>query len=247
MARYEPRLAVDRQDPVRRTYYMRTLLRLITVATVLTGVAQAQTAPAQAPPPGTTSSKGYVEAFAQSAFGNVTSQAYGGEGGYTVWKNVKVFAEFGQIRNVAPAELGAAAQLIAGYLSQTQGNVSFFVKEPVSFGAGGVRYLIPVGGSKLEPYVMVGFGVAKVRKDVTFTVGGSDVTNQLLTLGVVLGSDLTGEFSKPLATFGGGVSWLLWRQVTADLQFRFTHIGAEDETTSAINVGRAGVGIGVRF
>jgi opacity protein-like surface antigen len=224
---------------------MRILVTLITFATLLTGVAQAQTSPA--PTPAATTSKGYVEAVAQSAFGNVTSQSYGGEGGYTVWKNVQVFVEFGQIRNVAPAELGAAAQLIAGYLSQTQGNVTFSVKEPASFGAGGVKYLIPVGGAKFEPYVMVGFGVAKVTKDVVFTVGGSDVTSQLGNLGVVLGSDLSGEFSKPIVTFGGGVSWLLWRQLTADLQFRFTHIGAEDATESATNVGRAGVGIGVRF
>jgi opacity protein-like surface antigen len=114
-----------------------------------------------------------------------------------------------------------------------------------------VKYLIPVGGAKFEPYVMVGFGVAKVRKDVAFFVGGSDVTGQLLNLGVVLGSDLSGEFTKPIVTFGGGVSWQLWRQITADLQIRFSHIGAEDATASdappATTVGRAGVGIGVRF
>jgi opacity protein-like surface antigen len=223
---------------------LRGLVMCLTIATAFGGVAHAQAPPA-APP--VVESKGYVEVFAQSAFGNVTSQAYGGEVGYTVHKNLQVFVEFGQVRNVAPPERGAAAQLIAGFLSQTQGNVSFSVKEPVTFGAGGVKYLIPMSRSRVEPYVLVGVGVAKVTKDVTFAVGSADVTGQLTSLGVQLGSDLSGEFKKPMVTLGGGVDWPFWRQVVVGLQFRFSHIGAEDETTSATNIGRAGAAVGIRF
>jgi len=227
---------------------MRILVTLVTFATLLAGVAQAQTS-STPPPAASPGNRGYVELFAQSAFGNVTSQAYGGEGGYTVWKNLQVFVEVGQMRNVAPAELGAKAQQIAAFLSQAAqglGDVTFTAREPASFGAGGVKYLIPVNSVRVVPYVMGGFGVAKIRKDVAFLVGGTDVTSQVGNL-VVLGSDLSGEFSKPIVTFGGGVVWQLWRQLAADLQFRFTHIGPEDDTEPAINVGRAGVGIGVRF
>jgi opacity protein-like surface antigen len=78
-------------------------------------------------------------------------------------------------------------------------------------------------------------------------LGGSDVTSQLTSLGVQLGSDLSGEFKKPMVTVGGGVDWPFWREIFVGLQFRFSRIGAEDETTSATNIGRAGAAVGIRF
>ena len=47
----------------------------------------------------------------QSAFGNVTSQSYGGEVGVTVRPKLQVFVEGGMVRDVATAEIGTAAQL----------------------------------------------------------------------------------------------------------------------------------------
>src|SRR5712691_1493975 len=97
-------------------------------------------------------------------------------------------------------------------------------------------------GTKLQPYVLGAIGVAHVTKDVKFLSAGSDITSSLNTL-VTLGTDLQGDFSKAMVTFGGGVVWPVWRQVIADFQFRYSHIGAEDETSQAISVGRAGIGI----
>jgi hypothetical protein len=91
---------------------------------------------------------------------------------------------------------------------------------------------------------MAGGGIAKVSQNATFTVGGTDVTGNLAQFNAVLGSDLSGSFTKPMIVFGGGVTYPLWQQLVADFQFRFGRILAED---GAINVGRAGIGIGVRF
>ena len=224
--------------------WLAVVVGTITLSGALGEVAHAQTTSAS----GVTGSKGYVVGVAQSAFGNVTSQSYGGEFGVTVMKNVQVFAEFGQMRNVASSDLGTNALIIAGFLSQTQTGVSVSIKEPASFGAGGVRYLIPVTGVNVQPYVMGGFGIANVSKTVAFTVGGSDVTSSLSTqYGVVLGTDLSGDFTKPMITVGGGVVWPVWQQVVIDFQVRFGRIFPEDETTSAITASRAGVGFGVRF
>ncbi len=187
---------------------------------------------------------GYVEAVAQSAFGNVTSQSYGAELGVTVYPNLQVFVEAGQTRNVATAAFSAAAQTIAGGLSQTQANVGFSVKEPVTFGAAGLRYVIPVTGSKVQPYVLAGAGIAKVKQDATFTIGGTDVTSTLQQFNTQLGTDLSGSFTKPIIVFGGGVAYPVWQQLLVDFQFRFGRILAEDE---GINVSRVGIGIGVRF
>ena len=216
---------------------MRVAMAGVLVWIAFSGVVHAQSA---APPP----DKGYVEVVAQSAFGNVTSQSYGVELGFNVLPTLQVFVEAGQTRNVATSRLGTDAQKIAGGLSQTQAGVGYSVKEPVTFGAASVRFLIPVTGSKAQPYVLAGVGMAKVKQDVVFTVGGNDVTSTLPSLGVVLGTDLSGEFTKPMFVFGGGVAYPVWQQVIVDAQFRFGRILAEG---SAINVSRAGLGLGVRF
>jgi opacity protein-like surface antigen len=201
--------------------------------------ASAQTAPVAAPP-----DHGYVEGVLQSAFGNVTSQSYGVELGVSLMPNVQVFGEGGMVRDVATSEIGAAAQAIAGYLSQTQTNVQFRVKQPVTFGVAGLKYVVPTASS-LRPYVIGGGGIARVKQDVTFTVGGSDVTPNLASqFGVQLGTDLSGTFTKPTIVAGAGLMWPAWQRLVIDVQYRYNHIFAEG---SAITVNRAGVGIGVRF
>jgi opacity protein-like surface antigen len=212
---------------------------IVTLGTLaLGGVAHAQSASAPA------ATRGYVEAVAQSAFGNVTSQSYGGEIGITVRPNLQVFVEGGQTRDVATAELSAAALIMAGALSQAATGSAFTVREPVSFGAAGVKWLVPMQGSKVQPYVMAGAGIASVKQDVKFTVNGTDVTSNIQQYGIVLGSDLSGSFSKPMLVLGAGVTYPMWQRLVLDLQFRFGRIFAED---AGINVSRLGLGIGFRF
>src|ERR1700737_5036458 len=120
---------------------MKSLLVLVVSVIVLSGIAEAQTTAGRAggPDPDTA----YCEGFAQSAFGNVTSQSYGVEAGYTISTGLQVFVEAGRIRDVATSDLGVNAQTIAGALIQSQSNtVRYTVKEPVSFGVAGVKYLI---------------------------------------------------------------------------------------------------------
>jgi opacity protein-like surface antigen len=212
-----------------------------------------QSAYAQAQPgAGATPDRGYLEAVAQSALSNVTSQSYGAEGGVTVWGNLQIFIEAGRTTNVATQDLGSSAQQITTYLSTVQSAaVSVNLKEPVSFGAAGVRLRFPVG-SKASPYVMGGIGFAKVTKDVHFLLGGSDATNNLAQYGVTLGSDLTGSYTKPMLVLGGGVAWTAWQRLVIDFQYRYGRIFPEDQTPSSaamqgINVSRVGAGVGVVF
>jgi hypothetical protein len=219
---------------------MRLLSALFVSTIALGGVAHAQTgAPAAA------ADKGYVEAVAQSAFGNVTSQSFGAEAGFALAPQLQIFVEGGKTRDVATKAIGSGAQLIANALADTQSNVGFSVKEPVIFVDAGVRFsLFPPGQSKIRPYVMAGAGVAKVTQDVKFTVGGSDVTSTIQQYGIVLGSDLSGDFTKAMIVFGGGVMVPAWKQLVLDFQFRLGRILAEDE---GITLGRVGLGVGVRF
>jgi opacity protein-like surface antigen len=205
---------------------------------VLHGVADAQTAPAAQP------DTWYVQAAGDAAFGNANSQAYAGEVGFTVIPNVQVFVEGGRINNVAGATAGAAAQLILTGLAQTQSNVGVSVKEPVTFGTAGVKYLVPVTGTKLQPYVMGGIGIAKVKQDVRFTVNGTDVTAGLTQLGVQLGTDLSGDFTKAMLTLGGGVAVPVWQRLVLDVHYRYGRIFVPGQD---INVSRAGIGVRVGF
>lgn len=224
---------------------MRSLLAVLVGSLALGGVAHAQSGRPAAS--ASVEDAGYVEVVAQSAFGNVTSQSYGIEAGFTVRPNLQLFVEVGQTKNVATAELSAAAQTIAGALSQTQNSVGFSTKEPVTFGNVGIRYSVPVSGSRARPYVLGGFGLASVKRNVAFTVGGTDVTGSLSQDqygNIVLGTDLTGSETKPMFVLGAGLALPAWERLIIDLQFRVGRIFAED---AAITVSRAGIGIGVRF
>jgi len=221
---------------------MRSLLAFLVGAFALGGVAHAQSGAAPA------ADRAFVEVFGGSAFGNVTSQSYGLALGATVAENVQVFIEGGVVRNAATSDLGTAAQVIAGYLSQTQANVTFTAKEPVTFGVAGVKFLVPMNSSsmrvKLQPYVLLGGGLAKVKRDVSFAIAGSDVTSSLGTYGVTLGTDLSGGNNKPMLVVGGGIGVPIGRQFLFDLQYRYGRIFTEDQ---GMNVSRAGIGLGVRF
>ena len=198
--------------------------------------ASAQT-PSAAPP-----DRGYAEVVAESAFGNVTSQSFGAEVGVTVRPALQVFGAFGVIRDVSTTEIGASATTIAAALTQLQpGAVSYSVKEPVTFFVGGVRYRIATA-SKLKPYISAGVGLASVKKDVKFLIGGTDASSTLSQF-VTLGSDVAGDESKLMFTIGAGVVYPIWHQVIVDAHYQFGRIS----TDTAITVSRAGIGLGVRF
>jgi opacity protein-like surface antigen len=217
---------------------MKTLVGSTLAFALMAAAAQAQTRPGSSGP-----ATGYAEVVAQSAFGNVTSQSYGGEIGFAVRPGVQIFVEAGRTRDAAPAELGANAQMIAGYLTQTQSGVSFTVKQPVTFGVAGVKLQVPTE-SRAQPYVLGGFGLARYTQDVHFLVSGTDVTGTIATYGVVLGSDLAGSLTRPMMTLGGGVAVPVYHNILIDLQYRFGRIFASGE---GININRAGAGLGVRF
>ena len=198
----------------------------------LSGIAHAQSAG--------DNSSGYVEFVAQSAFGNVTSQSFGVEGGVALTPSLAIFAEAGMVRDAAPKSIGASAQIIANSLGAGSG---YSVRQPIGFGIVGIRYSFPFR-EKLHPYVMAGGGLARVKRDVTFSVAGVDVTSKLDTFGVVLGTDLAGSESKLMLSGGGGVVWNATGSLIFDAGYRFGRIMTDPTGT---NLNRVGAGIGLRF
>jgi opacity protein-like surface antigen len=139
--------------------------------------------------------------------------------------------------------MSAAAQQIAASLSEAQPlAVTYQVKEPVTFVTANLKYEM-LAGAKALPYVMLGGGVARVKQDATFSVGGTDVTNDLQQYFVVLGTDLSGSVTKPMFTAGIGVAWPVWKQLVLDFQYRYGRIFLDQ----GININRVGIGLGFRF
>jgi opacity protein-like surface antigen len=225
---------------------MKCVVGALVFTVACSGVAFAQAgAPAVAYP--APEDRGYFAFVGQAAFSNVTSQSYGIEAGVAVARHFQLYTDIGVTRDVAPASLDAAAQTIAGGLSNLQPNVGNSVKEPATFAVFGVRYAFGVSGSSAKPYVMAGIGVAHLKREATFTVAGADVTGSLgqdQYGNIVLGSDLTGSANDAMFEFGGGLALPLLSHLLIDLQLRYGRLFA---TPDGINVTRAGLGVGVRF
>jgi opacity protein-like surface antigen len=200
-------------------------------------VAQGQTAHGSADGP-----QSYAGIMAQSAFGNVTSQSFGLEGGYAVSPRVVIFAEGGRVFDAAPSSVGAGAQLIANFLNATHTSVAYTVKEPITFFAVGAKLMVPTS-TRFTPYVLAGVGAAQAAPDAEFTINAVNVTQSLSQFGVVLGSDLNGTVTKAMIEGGAGVVWDITDRFYLDFEFRYNRVF----TDTAIPFGRAGGGIGVRF
>ena len=209
-------------------------LTTVVILAALGAPAYAQ-APSGTPPP----SRGYAEGIAQSAFGNVTSQSFGGEFGIAVRPGVSIFVEGGFIRDAAPASLGTAAQTLASAVTVLAGPTTYRVKEPITFGVAGVKYAFPVSSSSVAPYVLAGAGLAQAKKDVSFTTPSGDITQY-----ATLGTDLSGSETKAMISVGAGVGWLIGRSLVIDLQYRYGRVFTSGD---GLNLNRAGVGVGVRF
>ncbi len=208
-------------------------IRLAVLAwAALGGVAFAQS------PTAADDSRGYIEGVAQSAFGNVTSQSFGGELGVTVRPGLQVFVDGGYVRDTTPSTLSSRAQAIAADISTKAGGGSYQVKQPVTFGVVGIKYWLPVDQSKFSPYVMFGGGVARVEENTTFTVATGNVSDY-----VAVGSDLIGSQTKGMVSGGVGFDIAFGRSFYVDLQYRFGRVF----TTDGLNINRAGAGVGVRF
>jgi opacity protein-like surface antigen len=215
---------------------MKRTVMALALTLAFSGAAHAQTT--------TAPTTGYAQVLAQSAFGNVTSQSFGLEAGYALDPRLSVLLEIGRTRDTAPERIGPSAQQIAQALAQSQGAaVDYSVKQPVFFFGVGARYSFP-RDSPFEPYVLGGVGIARVKKDVSFEIDGTDVTDSLDDYGVVLGSDLAGTATKPMISLGGGVVYR-WREPWIfDLNYRFGRIFTDIEGTT---VNRLGLGVGFTF
>jgi hypothetical protein len=194
-----------------------------------------------APPVGTSGT--YIGGFTGiTAVQNVGAQ-FGGELGYQMSDRVSFFGEARWMQDVVTRRRLDLASSVATFVQTTQGaSATGSVVAPSFYAGGGARIMLVTSGT-IRPYVTGGAGVAHVVLKPQFTISGSDVSSNMTQYGVTLGSDLTGEMTKPAFQVGAGVLIPQGRWYISG-EFGLTSIQTPDQTT---NVLRAGVGIGTRF
>jgi len=168
----------------------------------------------------------------------VSSQSFGGELGVTIHPGIQIFVDAGYVRDTTTSDLSANAQRIAADITAKGGGGSYSVKQPVTFGVGGIKYYLPVDQSRFAPYVMAGGGAASVQKNVNFAVAHGSVSDY-----VTIGSDLAGSETKGMFSAGIGADLAFGKMFVVDLQYRFGRVF----TTGGLNISRLGAGVGLRF
>lgn len=180
-------------------------------------------------------------------FGHASDVSFGVELGYRFGTEWEAFLEVGRMRNVATADLDAAAQVVVNALGG-----SADVRQRATYINAGVKYLLVPFGGGFQPYVGAGFGGAQLKKDVKFTVGGAELSEAelLARYGVQLGADLAGISTRPMFTAMFGVSRNLGGSGFFDISYRYGAIFAKTdliEDDKMTNTQRLQLGLGIRF
>ena len=219
---------------------MKRFARLVTCVGIvaLAGVSrlQAQTA---------TEPGWYAEVTAAATLGHKSDKAFGGEVGLRLSESIDVFVEGGHMGNVGNSDLEARAQKIADFLGGTVGSSAY----KMDFVDIGLKYAMPYGAWR--PYIALGVGFGKIQPEVTFGIGGTDVTGDLESHGVQLGTDLSDSANEFLFVLGIGTTYTFAGRYFVDGSYRYgrtTPAHAEDEVIiKGLNTQRAQIGVGIRF
>ena len=216
---------------------------MVGTAMLMAGVAQAQTTT----PASGRDGRVYAEVAVGATFGHVSARSVGGEVGVRLIGAVEVFIEGGRMNNLATADLDARAEIIANFI---HGSASAVQK--ANYVDAGVKYRFPPIGGMVRPYVGVGFGRAKVTKQVNFTVNGTDITGQLAgdPFRLELGADLSDSLNKGFVMVAFGAQALFAKHFLVDGSYRYGRIApnaAVIDGDLGINAQRVQIGVGVRF
>lgn len=179
----------------------------------------------------------YAEFQTGFTVGSTVGGLFGGEAGFSA-NTFDVYFEGGRMLNTKSSAMDESAALIAASLGAT-----FEAKQPTDYFDVGFWYKLPTTG-KVQPYAGIGLGSANVKRETKFFVNGTDITGDLLQMGILLGGDLQGEERGFLFTFGGGARLGITGPLFADVSYRYGHVSI---STGGVNTNRIQFGIGAHF
>jgi opacity protein-like surface antigen len=216
-------------------------LSLVAILCLDVSTARAQAAAPAATPAGQ-ETKGSLSVSGGPTLGHKSAGFVAIEFGWRLTNKIDLFVEGGHMGNVGTSALDANAALIANAIGASVGSTGIKVNH-VDFG---IRFNVTPPSPKIQPYVVLGVGVAKATTEVTFTNSSGTVIDP----GFPLGGDLSGSNTKTLLIFGGGVVYPFAKNYFADVGYRFGGIlsnVADIENDLTIKTQRIMLGAGVRF
>jgi hypothetical protein len=190
---------------------------------------------------------GYVAAVVGTNVAGKTSVLVGAEAGGRLTSEMDIFVELGRVADLPTATRDTSAATISGGIAAQLGQqVTFDARTPTIYGGVGLRYFVPMMSGlvpHLAPYLEGVAGFARTKENVSFSVGGTDVTSRISDFGVTLGSDLAG--SPTVGTLGLGIGVRLPRGPWhLDVGYRYTRLFTARQGT---NSNRMHVAVAYRF
>ncbi len=203
--------------------------------------AQTTTAPVPQLPPSPTVIVWYAGLATGVTGASKAGFPFNGEAGMRVWRDLDVSVEVGWFSNVVTKRGSDAANQLAAFLQQTQGQpASASVKVRAVYGTVNARWVLE-SQRRYRPYALFGMGGARVSPKTKFTLGGTPVNAS--QYGVTLGQDLASGSGHGALTVGLGVV-VPYGRWYGDVGYRLTSILT---TGGSTNVNRLMVGAGARF
>jgi opacity protein-like surface antigen len=192
--------------------------------------------------------KMYAELTAGPTLGHKSDTSIGGEFGWRLGPTLDLIVEVGHIGNSATSDFEARGVKIANALSGTSSVVTANGFEKVNYFDVGVRYRF-TARSRVHPYVGLGLGIGHVTTETDFAVNGTVVTAE--SLGIQLGGDLGGSFTRPFVMFGFGANLDFGSRYFADLSYRYGRVSGHSTDSETelepVPTQRLQFGAGIRF
>ncbi len=175
-----------------------------------------------------------------ASIGHEAGATLGGELSVRLTPILAVVADGAYLWNVTTSDVASRADIIgtaAGATADARQQAGVF---DVAISA---RW--PTDG-RVRPYGLAGAGAVQMRTETTFARGGNAVAPE--AIGISLGRDLDGSFTKPAGLVGGGIDVALSGRTSIDLGVRYhRHFGDPSATYERISIVRVQVAAGVRF
>jgi opacity protein-like surface antigen len=215
------------------------MTRSVCTAAVLIVVCAAGTVSAQSA--GSTSPWS-AEVNTAATLGHRSSWSVGAEGDYRIVGDIDAFVEIGHIGSVGTNDLDTRARRIASAFGGTS-NASYHL----TYFDAGVRYhILPL--PVVHPYVLLGFGVARVKAETTIAVNGVVIGSDMITFG----SDLNGVENRPYLVVGGGATWDFLTRYFIDATYRYGRVSSRTDASAGVDEAgvstqRVQIGFGVKF
>jgi hypothetical protein len=162
-------------------------------------------------------------------FGEQNGSLYGAQFGAGVGRG---FSIVGGIESLQDVLTGRYALFLYDVASLP--GVDLTAEIPGLYYGGGLRWSVP--GAGISPFAQVEMGATTVSPEIAFTVGGQDVTDQILA---------PGELDETAFTFvlGGGLRGNIGDSFLVEVAFKFFDIMTEQE----LSLNKLSFAIGARF